>query len=59
MGRVSFPIATLAMAGTLAGCGGGGGEGGGTLGGAAATGAISLVGEVGVEPTRCSRSTGS
>jgi cytochrome c6 len=38
MGRVSFPFATLAMAGTLAGCGGGGGEGGDTLGGAVATG---------------------
>ena len=37
MGRVSFPIATLAMAGTLAGCGGGGGEGGDTVGGAVAT----------------------
>ena len=38
MGRVRFPIATLAMAGTLAGCGGGGGEGGDTAGAAAANG---------------------
>jgi cytochrome c6 len=38
MGRVSFPIATLAMAGTLAGCGGSSGEGGNTSGGAAAAG---------------------
>ena len=37
MGRRCFPIATLAMAGTLAGCGGGDG-GGDTAGGAAATG---------------------
>ena len=32
MGRASLPIATLAVAGTLAGCGGGGGEGGDTAG---------------------------
>jgi cytochrome c6 len=31
MGRLSFPVATLAMAGALAGCGGGG-EGGSTGG---------------------------
>ena len=37
MSRVSFPIATLAMAGALAGCGGGG-EGGETAGGAVLTG---------------------
>src|SRR5215211_6977725 len=38
MGRVSLPLATLAMAGTLAGCGGGGGEGADTAGPAAANG---------------------
>jgi cytochrome c6 len=32
MRRASFPIAALAVAGALAGCGGGGGEGGDTAG---------------------------
>lgn len=35
---VSFPVATLAMAGALAGCSGGGGEGGDTAGGGGFTG---------------------